>query len=140
MEVSEANERKKVKWYKLLTKPIILFMIINGLGFSSVQAFYPNLSKFFQTRFQFSNVHAGFISSLPYMIASFSVPFFGGLTSYLGDAYFELILFSSISLILACHIYYLRLNDVTEIGAVGGWDCILPMIPFGFGHALFTTT
>ena len=47
MEVSEANERKKVKWYKLLTKPIILFMIINGLGFSSVQAFYPNLSKFF---------------------------------------------------------------------------------------------
>ena len=74
------------------------------------------------------------------MIASFSVPFFGGLTSYLGDAYFELILFSSISLILACHIYYLRLNDVTEIGAVGGWDCILPMIPFGFGHALFTTT
>ena len=47
VDVVEANDKKKVKWYKLLTKPIILFMIINGLGFSSVQAFYPNLSKFF---------------------------------------------------------------------------------------------
>ena len=35
--------------------------------------------------------------------------------------------------------YFLSLSDITEDGQVGGWMCILPLIPFGIGHALFTT-
>lgn len=84
-------------------------------------------------------MQAGSISSLPYLVASFTVPFLGSLTSYLGETYFELMLFASIAMVLAVHICYLTLSDVTEEGEVGGWITVLPLIPFGLGHALFTT-
>ena len=86
-------------------------MIVNGLGYSSVHAFYPNMSKFFQTRFLFTNVEAGFISSLPYAIASFSVPFLGGFTSYAGEAYFEILMFFAIGLLFITHLTYLSMSD-----------------------------
>ena len=114
-------------------------MIVNGFGYAGIHAFYPNMSKFFQVRFQFSNVQAGSISSLPYAIASISVPFFGGFTSYLGESYFEVLTFCSISFVFFTHLYLLMLSDVTQEGMDGGWTAIFPMIPFGFGHALFTT-
>ena len=49
-------DEKDATMSQLLTRPIILYMIINGLGYASIHAFYPNMSKFFQTRFGFSNV------------------------------------------------------------------------------------
>ena len=112
-------------------------MIVNGMGYSSVHAFYPNMSKFFQSRFGFSNVAAGSISSLPYLIASFSVPFLGSLTGMLGEAYFELMLFLAIGMVAGVHTLYLTVSD---FDATENW--LLPVVPllvFGFGHALFTT-
>ena len=114
-------------------------MVCNSLGYASIHAFYPNMSKFFQTKFQFSNIDAGHISSIPYLIASFTVPILGSLLSYVGEAYFEILLFSSIGMILMVHLTYLTLRDVTEPGQQGGLFCFLPLFLFGLGHALFTT-
>ena len=114
-------------------------MIINGCGYSSVHAFYPNLSKFFQSRFGFSNVAAGSISSIPYLIASFSVPFLGSISGMLGEAYFELMLFCSIGLILCVHVIYLTMADFAAAESENWLLPVLPLLVFGFGHALFTT-
>ena len=67
------------------------------------------------------------------------MPFLGSLVTYMGSAYFELLNFASIGLVLTVHMYFLSLSDITEEGQVGGWMYILPLIPFGIGHALFTT-
>merc|ERR1712079_681289 len=48
-------------------------------------------------------------------------------------------LFWSIAMVLAVHICYLSISDVTGEGQVGGWGTIFPLIIFGLGHALFTT-
>jgi len=114
-------------------------MVVNAFGYASVHAFYPNMSKFFRTRFGYSNIDAGHISAIPYLIASLLVPFLGSLTGYLGEGYFELMLFYAIAMILVVHVCYLSLSDVAEDGAVGGYLTVLPLLPFGIGHALFTT-
>jgi len=56
-----------------------IFCIVDSLGYSAIHAFYPNMSKFFQEKYDFTNTEAGMISSLPYLIASLSVPIFGSL-------------------------------------------------------------
>ena len=114
-------------------------MVINSFGYASMHAFYPNMSKFFQTKFQFNNVDAGHISSIPYLIASFTVPIFGTALNYFGESYYEILLLFSIGMILSVHMTYLMLRDVTDPDATGGLFCILPLIMFGLGHALFTT-
>ena len=101
---------------QLMTRPILLFFVVNAFGYASVHAFYPNMSKFFQTRFQFSNVEAGHISAIPYLTASLLMPFLGTSVSYLGSSYYELMSFASIGLILAVHLCYLSFQDVTEEG------------------------
>ena len=114
-------------------------MLINSFGYASIHAFYPNMSKFYQTKFGFSNVEAGHISSIPYLIASFSVPVLGTLITHLGEAYFELLLFVSIFMVFGVHVAYLMFQDVGESGITAGMETVIPLIPFGFGHALFTT-
>ena len=57
----------KLTMANILNRTIILFIINNAFGYGSVHALYPNISKFFQDRFQFTPLYAGFISSLPYM-------------------------------------------------------------------------
>ena len=66
---------------KVLPRRFWVFCIVNAFGYSSVHAFYPNISKFFQEKFDFSNTEAGVISSIPYGIASISVPVIGSLLS-----------------------------------------------------------
>lgn len=61
------------------------------------------------------------------------------MSGYLGETYFELMLFGSIAMVLGVHMCYLSISDVTDEGQVGGWITVLPLIPFGLGHALFTT-
>ena len=74
------------------------------------------------------------------MIASFAVPFLGSLTSYLGKSYFEILLFSSLGMILTVHVSYLCMSDATiENGEEAPWAPVFPLLTFGFGHALFTT-
>ena len=133
------NETDKMNMLTLLNKTIILFIMNNAFGYGCLHAFYPNISKFFQDKFQFEPLYAGFISAIPYMFQSLSVPFLGGLTSYYGEAYFEVLLFTSVAIILTIHAYYLFIPDVTEEGQVGAWYTFAPLAPFGFGHALFST-
>ena len=57
----------KLTMANILNRTIVLFIINNAFGYGSVHALYPNISKFFQDRFQFTPLYAGFISSLPYM-------------------------------------------------------------------------
>ena len=82
---------------------------------------------------------AGSISSIPYLIASFSVPFLGSLSGMLGEAYFELMLFIAVGLILIVHIIYLTIADFAAADSDNWLTPVLPLIVFGFGHALFTT-
>ena len=129
----------KLTMANILNRTIILFIINNAFGYGSVHALYPNISKFFQDRFQYTPLYAGFISSLPYMCQSFSSPFLGGVTSYFGKAYFEPLLLFSVALLFSIHVYYCLLSDVTAEGEVGGLATIVPMVPFGLAHSLFTT-
>jgi len=110
------NDSQKSNMSTLLNKTIILFIMNNAFGYGCLHAFYPNISKFFQDRFQFEPLYAGFISAIPYMFQSLSVPFLGGLTSYYGEAYFEILLFTSVAILLIIHSYYLFIPDVTEEG------------------------
>ena len=59
---------------------------------------------------------AGHISSIPYLIASFTVPIFGTVLNYFGDSYYELLLLASIGMIFTVHVTYLSLSDITEPG------------------------
>jgi len=70
------------------------------------------------------------------LIASFSVPLLGSALSHLGESYFELLLMASLALIFSSHITYLNLSDTQ---ASTSMIQVLPLVPFGFGHALFTT-
>ena len=136
--IEKAEESFFTTMTKNITRPLLLFMVCNSFGYASVHAFYPNMSKFFQTKFQFSNVDAGHISSIPFLVASFSVPLMGSAIAYIGDSYFEILLFISVGMILTIHMTYLLQSDV--IGEEhGGMFNILPLVIFGLGHALFTT-
>ena len=57
---------------------------------------------------------SGHISSIPYLIASFSVPFLGSLISRMGESYFEVLLMGAIGMVLGVHITYLMLQDVSD--------------------------
>jgi len=50
---------------------------MDALAWSSVKTFYPNMSKFFQERFGFTNVEAGNISSIPNVVSVLAVPLIG---------------------------------------------------------------
>ena len=56
-----------------------------------------------------------------------------------GEAYFELMLFNAIGLIFFVHVMYLTMTDFDATNGDDWWTPVLPLFPFGFGHALFTT-
>jgi len=70
---------------KILPSAFWIFLAVDALGYSSIHAFYPNMPKFFQEKFDFSNTESGTTSSLPYLIASLSVPIFGSLIYKIGE-------------------------------------------------------
>jgi len=57
----------------------------------------------------------------------------------MGEAYFELMLFSSIGMIFAVHVMYLSMRDFDAPDSDSWFTPVFPLLPFGFGHALFTT-
>ena len=67
------------------------------------------------------------------------MPFLGSLTSYLGKSFFEILLLSSLSMILFTHVSYLMMSDATDENEEAPWAPVYPLFFFGFGHALFTT-
>ena len=50
------------------------------------------------------------------MFQSFSAPLLGGVTTYYGEAYFEILLFFSVAILLTIHVYYLMIPDFSEEG------------------------
>jgi MFS family permease len=110
--------------------------VINSLGYSAIHAFYPNMPKFLREKFDFSNTEAGMISSLPYLIASLSVPIFGTLLrKFNTDKVYQVGLIVSLSMIFSTHTSYFLMPDHFYLK----WLPIIPLIVFGVGHALFTT-
>ncbi len=110
-------------------------MVVDALGYSSIHAFYPNMPKFFQEKFDFTNTEAGTTASSPYLIASLSVPIFGSLISRIGDSNFPVGILFSLCMLLLTHVGYLMLPE----HLVYKWIAIVPILWFGLGHALFTT-
>ena len=110
-------------------------MLVDALGYSSIHAFYPNMPKFFQEKFDFSNTEAGTTASFPYLIASLSVPIFGSLISRIGDSNFPVGILCSLCMLLLTHVSYLTLPE----HLVYKWIAVVPILWFGIGHALFTT-
>lgn len=99
---NEKKEKTKFNIKKLgdssLTSPEVLTIVGMYLVCNSVlHSFYPNFSKFMQQNYGFSNTLAGHMSSIPYLVASVTVPICGqlisqgGPQSYEGFCKFELI-------------------------------------------------
>lgn len=93
------------------------------------------MSKFFQQKFGFSNTEAGTAASIPYLIASLSVPILGSLLLRVGESKYALGVFWSLCILLASHSCYLLLPDNLDMK----WLVLSPIVMFGFGHAMFTT-
>jgi nitrate/nitrite transporter NarK len=47
------------------------------VGYATIHGFYPNFSKFLQQNYGFTNVEAGHLASIPYVLASVMVPVLG---------------------------------------------------------------
>lgn len=108
---------------------------MDALGYSSIHAFYPNMPKFFQQKFDFTNTEAGTIASFPYLIASLSVPVFGSLIYRIGETNYPFGILFSLFMLLMTHVSYLILPE----HFIYKWAAIGPILMFGMGHALFTT-
>ena len=50
------------------------------------------------------------------MCQSFFAPLLGGITTYYGEAYFEILLFYSVAILLVIHVYYMMIPDFSEEG------------------------
>ena len=118
-----------------LPRKFWLFCIVDAFGYSSVHAFYPNMSKFFQEKFDFNNTQAGVISSIPYGIAAFSVPIVGSLLRGRSDKVYEDSMLTALLLVFGTHAFYLMIIEHLS----HSWISILPVFAFGLGHAIFTT-
>jgi len=122
---------------KRLPTQFLFFMVVYGAGYSGIHAFYPNMSKFFQQKFQFTNVDAGHIAAIPYLVASFCTPAFGSILNKIGDTFYESLLFVCICTIFSIHSFYMVHGDA-EPGTEGSFLVIMPMFIFGIAHACFT--
>jgi ABC-type phosphate transport system permease subunit len=63
--------------------------VVVSVGYAAIQAFYPNMSKFLQQNFGLTNSQAGHYSSIPYIVASVTVPVIGHVLAYFGESYYE---------------------------------------------------
>jgi nitrate/nitrite transporter NarK len=61
----------------MVSLEIWYLILIYSNVFGSIHAFYPNMSKFLRNNYGFSNIHAGHLSSIPYIVGSLTVPIFG---------------------------------------------------------------
>ena len=84
-----------------------LFCIVDAMGYSAVHAFYPNMPKFFQEKFSFTNTEAGTVSSVPYLIASLTVPLLGTILRSYPDFVYEQGILCSLFLIFMTHLSYI---------------------------------
>jgi len=128
----EAKQHKSfLEKLKAIPYMFIVYLIVDTLTYSTVKTFYPNLSKFFQQDFGFSNVEAGSISSIPNLVGIFSVPIIGYLFAERSPI---LGLLAALLFIESSLLSYLAMPSAST-----GLLTIAPMISFGFGHAIFST-
>ena len=135
-KAKEENE-SLLQVVKRLPPQYFCFMVVYGAGYAGIHAFYPNMSKFFQQKFQFTNVDAGHIAAIPYLVASFCTPAFGSVLNKIGDTFYESLLFVCIATIFMIHSFYMVKGD-SAVGEEGSFLVIGPMFLFGIAHACFT--
>ena len=117
-----------------LPLPFYLFVVVAAVGLGGIHGFYPNLSKFFQERFNYDNEEAARITAAPYMVGSIVTPLSGFLLTKVGPNYYEKIIMVSLALLLAVHAaYWLMPNGKGDM-----W-CVVPILVFGAAHSMFTT-
>jgi len=118
---------------KKLPLPFYLFLLATSSCYAGINGFYPNLSKFFQQRFNYNNEEAARIIAAPYMLGSIVTPLFGWLLSTVGPIYFENIMLLSVALLFSVHgLYYLMPSGEGNI------LCILPILIFGMASSGFS--
>jgi nitrate/nitrite transporter NarK len=109
--------------------------MVTSFGFSGIHAFYPNMSKFLQQKFNFSNEEAGNTAALPYLVASFATPIFGKVVQTIGQTRFEKLVLLALILMMTVHFSFLTIDaeNSTEFQING------LILMFGMSHALFST-
>lgn len=73
----------------LTSRPVLTIVGMYLVCNSVLHSFYPNFSKFMQQNYGFSNTLAGHMSSIPYLVASVTVPICGQLISHFGPQSYE---------------------------------------------------
>ena len=130
----EANPDSIVETLKKLPFSYYLFLIVTGLTYAGIHGFYPNLSKFFQQRFNYNNEEAASITAAPYLLGSIVTPLCGSLLSKLGPNHFEKIIMIAVIALLSVHLVYSQIAN-----GEGNIYCVIPILVFGMSHSLFST-
>ena len=81
-------------------------------------------------------MEAGHLSSIPYIIASFTTPLFGSLVTKLGEKSYELLMIISLIMILVVNLSLLLINDAIDGQSPTNLIVTLTVL-FGIGHAMF---
>lgn len=99
---------------KFSMTPGIKLMLLNLVFVcTSLHAFYPNFSKFLQQNYGFTNVEAGHLSSIPFMLSSVLIPLFGSCLMQINERHYSLFfIIGMISIGLAHFTFIGLLNDV----------------------------
>ena len=106
-EKKEEASVKKGECNDSIPQQVLLVLLVQMSGYGTIHAFYPNMSKFLQENYGFSNSEAGHLTSIPYVMASFVVPLFGHLLAYLGSETYEKLLALSTLFVASAHIFFI---------------------------------
>ena len=89
-----------------------------------------------------SNANAGHVSTIPYLLASVTVPLFGHLLTLAGESWYEFCCGISLLSVLLAHVVFLLMNELC-VDAQGQlthfYVVIIPIVLIGFGHSLTAT-
>lgn len=135
MKKKKKKKSKRLQGLLFLPSECWIAFAVWTFGFSGIHSFYANMSKFFITRFNFTAIEAGHISSLPYLVASFSTPLLGAFLYKVGKTQYYNLLLLSVSCVAYVHFQYAYFAQCHE-------ECfytIWPILIFGFGHSLLVT-
>lgn len=69
------------------------------------------MPKFLREKFDFNGTEAGIISSIPYAIASISVPIIGSFLRGKSDQVYKECMIFAVALIFGVHLFYLLLTE-----------------------------
>lgn len=134
-EESENEPRKPLSLeVKLMMSTFIFF-------FGSIHSFYPNFSKFLQKNYGYSNVEAGHLSSIPYVLSSIIIPIYGHLLSCLHESSYTYFLVAGMLLNACAHVIFIGLlYDMDKGGHLNQvWVIFIPILMITSCHIFYST-